>query len=386
MRHLIIVLLCWCVAFNVNADGSVCQQQRCLAVVDAGSTGSRLHIYSYDLDSSNNPVAIHEQWSKKIKPGLATTAPSLSAVNSYLNNLFNGAPKLTIPVYFYATAGMRLVPETKQQLYFQALQQWFESQTQWQLVEAKTITGSEEGILGWLAVNYNLGNFSFDNSLVNVMDVGGASVQVTLPVQDGEKIEKRDLFEVDIYGRHYLLFAHSFLGLGQNVFLQQFLNVNHCFSTGYPLPNGQLGQGDASACQQDISLVMDQMHEVNQIVKPAIANNANHPWYTIGGVASLLESNPISFQNKQFTNQGLLEKADIEACKRQWQDLDAENPNNEYLYGTCLFASYYYALMVDGYGLQPEEIVNYLPSNQGLDWSLGVVLRQKPIPQVRDNA
>ena len=192
MRHLIIVLLCWCVAFNVNADGSVCQQQRCLAVVDAGSTGSRLHIYSYDLDSSNNPVAIHEQWSKKIKPGLATTAPSLSAVNSYLNNLFNGAPKLTIPVYFYATAGMRLVPETKQQLYFQALQQWFESQTQWQLVEAKTITGSEEGILGWLAVNYNLGNFSFDNSLVNVMDVGGASVQVTLPVQDGEKIEKRE--------------------------------------------------------------------------------------------------------------------------------------------------------------------------------------------------
>ncbi len=377
MRQLIGILLCWCVIFIVSAKSDVCQQQRCIAVVDAGSTGSRLHIYSYDLDSNNNPIQINEQWSNKIKPGIATIDPSQLAVKTYLNHLFEGSPKLSIPLYFYATAGMRLVPEAKQRLYFQFLQQWFSLQSQWQLMDAKTITGSEEGMLGWLAVNYKVGHFSSDKPLVNVIDVGGASVQVTLPVQDSEQIDKQDLFDVDVYGRHYVLFAHSFLGLGQNVFLQQFLNVDNCFSNGYPLPNGRLGKGDASSCQQAVSMVMDQMHEVSRIVKSAITSNGNHSWYAIGGVASLLESNPISFQNKQFTNQQLLEKVDTEACKRPWQDLNAENPNNEYVYGTCLFASYYYALMVDGYGIKPEELVSYMPSNQGLDWSLGVVLHQQ---------
>lgn len=378
MRHLIVVFICWCAVFNVNAESVACQQQQCIAVVDAGSTGSRLHIYAYDLDSNNNPTQIHEQWSKKIKPGLATLDPTQESVNTYLNNLFEKAPVQHIPVYFYATGGMRLLSDTKQRSYYQVLQQWFSLQTQWQLMESKTITGGEEGVFGWLAVNYQLGTLSStDTPLVNVMDMGGASVQVTLPVQDDEKIDSHDLFEIEVYGRHLVLFAHSFLGLGQTVLSQQFLDAENCFSYGYPLPGGLFGMGDASSCQQGVSKLINEIHGVDRIIKPAIARNARNAWYAIGGVASLLEGKPIFFENKQFTNQGLLEKADTEACHRQWRDLYAENPNNEYLYGTCLFSSYYYALMVDGYGLQPEELINYIPSGQGLDWSLGVVLHQQ---------
>lgn len=374
MRHLIIVLVCWFVAFNVSAKAVGCQQQYCVAVVDAGSTGSRLHIYAYDLDNNNNPVQIHEQWSKKIKPGFATLDPTQKVVNAYLNTLFDKPPVQNIPVYFYATAGMRLLSDTKQRAYYQALQQWFSKQSQWQLIDSKTITGGEEGVFGWLAVNYQLGALSSNAPLVNVMDMGGASVQVTLPVQDVENIDSHDLFEVDLYGRHLILFAHSFLGLGQTVLSQQFLDAETCFSEGYPLPSGLLGKGDAQLCQQSISKFI-KTHGVDRIVKPAAAKNTNKAWYVMGGLAALLETKPILFE-KKFTNQGLLEKADTEACHRQWQDLNDENPNNEYLYGTCLFSSYYYALMVDGYGLQPEEFVNYIPSKQGLDWSLGVVLHQ----------
>ncbi len=381
MRHFIVVLICWSVVFNVEAASTTCEQQSCVAVVDAGSTGSRLHIYSYDLDSNNNPILIHEQWSKKIKPGFATLDPTQQKIGVYLNDLFDTAPVQNMPVYFYATAGMRLLPDTKQRSYYQALEQWFSSQKQWQLMESKTITGGEEGVYGWLAVNYQLGNLSSSNApLVNVMDMGGASVQVTLPVQDVEKIDSKDLFQVDVYGRHLVLFARSFLGLGQTLLSQQFINSENCFSNGYPLPSGGAGQGDALSCQQDISKFINQTHHVDSAVKPVIARNANNTWYAMGGVASLLDSPPVFFGSRQFTNQALLEKANTEACQRSWQDLLAENQNNDYLYGTCLFSSYYYALMVDGYGLQPEEPVNFIAAGQGLDWSLGVVLHQQHQP------
>ena len=32
--------------------------------------------------------------------------------------------------------------------------------------------------------------------------------------------------------------------------------------------------------------------------------------------------------------------------------------------------------MVDGYGFSPNQEVNYVPSAQNLDWTMGVVLHQ----------
>jgi Golgi nucleoside diphosphatase len=167
MLRLIVVLISCCIFTNVSAERAVCQQQQCIAVVDAGSTGSRLHIYSFDLDSNHNPIQIKEYWSKKIKPGFATLAPNQQVIDDYLNQLFQGSPTQTMPVYFYATGGMRLLPKSKQQPYYQHLQRWFSQQKKWQLIEAKTITGGEEGVLGWLAVNYKLGAFTSNGIRTN---------------------------------------------------------------------------------------------------------------------------------------------------------------------------------------------------------------------------
>ena len=375
MRCLILLLSCMCAVIEVQAASSICQQRHCMAVVDAGSSGSRLHLYAYDLDSKNTPIQIDELWSKKIKPGFSTLEPNQASIDTYLDALFNNAPEQNIPVYFYATAGMRLLSQLKQQQYYQALQRWFGTQTKWQLIASKTITGSEEGVLSWLAVNYQLGAFTAtDKPLASVMDMGGASVQVAFPVQRVENIEQHDLVTLDISGRHLVLFVHSFLGLGQTLLSQQFLDADHCFSTGYQLPSGFLGGGDATSCQHEITKLINGVHEVSRIIKPAITNNVVNSWYAMGGVAALVEDKPFSFENKQFTNQGLLQQADSEVCHQQWQDLSAKYPGNDFLPNYCLFSSYYYALMVDGYGVQPEQIINYIPSGQGSDWSLGVVL------------
>ena len=378
MRRGLFFLMCWCVAANVYADTAACKQRHCIAVVDVGSTGSRLHLFAYDLNNRQYPIAINELWSKKIKPGLATIDPQQEGVNAYLNRLFENVDENNIPIYVYATAGMRLLSEPTQSLYFKALRQWFSTQSHFKLMDAKTITGREEGVLGWLAINYDLGVFNAPTlkSPVGVMDMGGASVQVTFPVEHIEKMNKRDLFNINVDGQQHALFVHSFLGLGQTALSQQFLDVTSCFANGYRLADGSEGQGDALSCQQGITQLINEVHEVKQVVKPVLANNNITSWYAMGSVISLVEDMPFVFEGHRFTNKGLMEQADNEVCHRAWQDLHAQYPDSEYLYGYCLFSAYYYALMINGYGLQPEQPINYMPTSQSSDWALGVVLHQ----------
>ena len=190
MLGMIIPVFFWCFFVNAQIVNATCEHRHCLAVVDAGSTASRLHLYVYDLDSKNNPVQIEELWSKKIKPGFASIEGNQESINAYLNSLFESLPEENLPVYFYATAGMRLLPHPTQELYYRKLQQWFMAQTRWRLIDAKTITGSEEGVFGWLAVNYQLGLLNrTEKPYVGVMDMGGASVQVTFAAQHIDNID-----------------------------------------------------------------------------------------------------------------------------------------------------------------------------------------------------
>ena len=372
------ILLFLFITFSASAENASCTQHHCIAIVDAGSGGSRVHIYAYDVDESNNPVNINELWLNKVKPGFATVDMNQGAIDNYLNSLFVGAPQYNLPVYFYATAGMRLLSQPKQQQYFQFLQQWFAGQSQWTLKDAQTITGSEEGLYGWLAVNYRLGSLTSNNKpLVGVTDMGGASVQIVFPVQNTAAIDKDDLIELDLYGRHLTLFGHSFLGLGQTILSQQFLDTANCFANNYQMPNGTPAQGDATFCQRDVSVLINQVHSANDIVRPALTANPVKFWYTIGGLTTLIDSKPFHFENHQLTSEALLAQGDSEVCHKQWQDLQLQYPGNDYLYGYCLVSSYYYALLVNGYGIPPHEPINYLENSQNIDWTLGVVLHPK---------
>lgn len=360
------------------ATDSSCQQHQCLAVIDAGSTGSRLHIYSYDLDKSKTAINIKELWSKKIKPGLASLEINQATLDAYLNNLFAGATQAQMPVYFYATAGMRLLPKAKQQQFYSLMEKWFVKQSQWQLRHIKTITGTDEGLFGWLAVNYQLGTLAgTEKNSVGVMDMGGASVQIVFPIDKRDSVKNQDVKQVELYGRKITLFVHSFLGLGQTEVSHQFLDSASCFADNYELPTGLPASGDAYSCETEVASLMNAVHHVNQQVQPVLAANHVNNWFVLGGMADLARSEPFHFDNYQYTNQSLLAQADSQVCHQQWPSLNSQYPANEYLYGYCLFSSYYYALMVDGYGMLPEQPVNFQAATQNSDWTLGVVLHQQ---------
>jgi len=374
-RFLVLIASLFLVSTSVFAQPDACNEQSCIAIVDAGSTGSRIHIYAYDNDTTGSPINIIEIWSKKIRPGFATIEANSYTIDAYLNTLFVGSPAANMPLYFYATAGMRLLPPAKQKIYYSEMKKWFANQDKWQLMSAKTITGTQEALYDWLSVNYRLGTLqSVQNRSVGVMDMGGASVQIVFPVKKGQNDEQKTLAEFDLYGQHLALSVHSFLGLGQTEMSHQFLNSSACFPQGFPLPDEEAGQGDAYICENEVASLMNAVHKVDRRIKPLLAENPVDTWYSIGGISNLASSNVFNFDNNQLTSQKLLDQADKHVCHQSWDIVNNQYPNEEFMYEYCLFSAYYYALMVDGYGIQPDETINFLPADQNIDWTIGVVL------------
>lgn len=372
----LVSLLVFFIQVPAQAATENCEQEQCVAVVDVGSTGSRLHIYSYDLDKNNSAVAITERWAKKIKPGLATLEASRESIDAYLNILLADSPKKHLPIYFYATAGMRLLPKPKQQQFHAFVQEWFNNQADWQLINSKTITGSEEGLFGWLSINYQLGNLTKDDASIGVLDMGGASVQVVFPVKNDADISEQNIQKIDVYGHNFTLFVHSFLGLGQTEVSHQFLESPACFITNYEMPTGEFAAGDAYACENEVASLMNAVHRVNNVVQTTLNANPVNDWFVMGGLQDLVKSPPFNISNGEFTSQDLLEKANTDICHQQWSTLNSQYPTNDYLYGYCLFPSYYYALIVDGYGIQPQEKLKYMGANQNSDWTIGVIIKE----------
>lgn len=348
--------------------------RKCIVgVVDVGSTGSRLHVYNYDCEHQTGYAK--EVWSKKINPGLASLEPKQSVIDDYLNKLFEGSPE-QIPVYFYATAGMRLLSYDKQKMYYDAVNHWFDHSA-WKLMAAKTITGREEGVFAWLAVNHEQKTLSGDmHEEVGVMDMGGASVQIVTSVASSDGKNTDDLVHLEVDQKDVTLFVHSFLGLGATLVGQQFLNNPACFPEGYPLPNGFMGHGDAEHCDEAVSQLINNVHAVNSTIQPALAFETPKTWYVLGGLAYLLKEEPFRRDGLDTTNAWLLEQANHTVCQRVWSDLRQDYPDNERLSQSCLMASYYHALMEKGYGLKSEESINLTSNDAETDWTLGVVLHQ----------
>lgn len=369
MRSFFVFLCLIFSALPVFAVEDLCQTQNCIGVVDVGSTGSRLFLYTYDRDEAGYPIHIQEQWSKKVTPGLATLDLQQETIDTYLDELFATPMNSKIPVYVYATAGMRLRSNAKQQAYYRAVEQWFNTHpTPWTLVEAKTITGKEEGVYGWLAVNYKIDSFSDESAeRVGVMDTGGASVQVVFPVSEAITLSSAYSENVTIYGKTYTLYAYSALGLGQTLVAQQFLNHSACYPRDYLLADKEKASGDAFSCVKDIAHLVNDVHHVSEEVSPLVSRKTRD-WYAMGGVTYIARSTLFNF-NDSFMPEQLLQAAQQKACSRSWSEVVADAPNDADM--ACLMGSYYYALMVEGYGISTNDTLNLMPD---AGWTLGVVL------------
>ena len=178
-------------------------------VIDGGSGGSRLHVFRWEPRIFKQiPPAItvptsDEKWTQRIGPGIADLSGSKDLIQDHLIKLLNFAKNTlvglesdfsTYPIFFKATGGMREMPVSAREVVMSQVRHVLSNKTICPFYftndMARVISGEEEAIYSWAAVNFLLGNLipqsigsgtaaaTQSNSTYGTIDLGGASSQI----------------------------------------------------------------------------------------------------------------------------------------------------------------------------------------------------------------
>lgn len=198
-------------------------------MIDAGSTGSRIHIYKFN---NCGPSASYEyEVFKMTKPGLSSYAGSPSDAAKSLDILLDEAVKTVpeslrkcTPVAVKATAGLRMLGATESQAILDAVKARLAEAYPFPLSNEDPVVimdGKDEGVYAWITANYLLNTIRADSPREDqpyaVLDLGGASTQIVFEPQfdNPEKFHEGDhKYELKFGDKTHVLYQHSYLGYG----------------------------------------------------------------------------------------------------------------------------------------------------------------------------
>jgi apyrase len=166
-------------------------------VFDAGSTGSRVHVLKFQKGRTG--LQLLEDTFDSLKPGLGDSGwkdepeRAAASLQPLLEKAIAAVPEGQqgrTPVELRATAGLRLLGDTKAKLILEAVTKVLES-SPFMLVPdgVSVMDGIDEGAYAWLTLNYLLGKTGKPaKDLVGAIDLGGGSVQQAFAVDDSTAV------------------------------------------------------------------------------------------------------------------------------------------------------------------------------------------------------
>ncbi|XP_026141499.1 ectonucleoside triphosphate diphosphohydrolase 6 [Carassius auratus] len=192
---------------------------------DAGSTGTRIHIFKFQIEPNEAPKLAHETF-RAIKPGLSAYADDPEKSKEGLLELLNVA-KDTVPETLWsssplmlrATAGLRLLPGEKATILLDKVREVFsESLFLFRPDSVSIMDGTDEGMSAWITINFLLGVLhGTEAPKVGMLDLGGGSTQITFALQDDKTIQTLPIDYVtsfQMFNISHALYSYSYLGLG----------------------------------------------------------------------------------------------------------------------------------------------------------------------------
>ena len=194
-------------------------------VIDAGSTGSRVHIFKF-LTTSAGALDLQFDKFEQLKPGLSAHAADPQAAAASLKPLLALAQEV-IPAALHAstrvsvgaTAGLRLLPGDSAEQILQAVRALLKTYPfQSSDADVKILTGADEGAFAWLTLNYLLGHLGeHEDKTVAAIDLGGGSVQEAFAMTKEEATAAPHANYTTVMtggGRDYHVYVYSYLGYG----------------------------------------------------------------------------------------------------------------------------------------------------------------------------
>uniref|UniRef100_A0A8C9ZGL9 nucleoside diphosphate phosphatase n=1 Tax=Sander lucioperca TaxID=283035 RepID=A0A8C9ZGL9_SANLU len=193
---------------------------------DAGSTGTRIHIYTFIQSDSELPVLDNEMF-HSIKPGLSAYADSPEMAGHTVRMLLKVAKKTVprlewkrTPLVLRATAGLRLLAAEKAQLLLKQVQHVFDESPF--LVPDNSVSvmnGTNEGNVCPPPTEMFSGHLNAQTKkTVGILDLGGGSTQITFLPKLRKTIESVPVADYvarfDIFNSTFELYTYSYLGNG----------------------------------------------------------------------------------------------------------------------------------------------------------------------------
>lgn len=403
-----------------SPDFSSGNNNKYAVIFDAGSSGSRVHVFCFDQSLDLVPMGHELELFLQKKPGLSAYAKDPAAAANSLSDLLESAvaavPKElrdTTPVRVGATAGLRQLEGDASDRILDAVRDFLKksslkSQADWVTV----LDGNQEGAYQWVTINYLLGNLGKKySSTVGVVDLGGGSVQMAYAISDSEaakapKIsngEESYVQKMYLKGQNYNLYVHSYLRYGLLAARAEILKAgeesgNPCILSGYDgsykygpsvFPASSLSSGSSVSKCREVAI---RALKVNESTCTHMKCTFGGVWNGGGGdgqknlfVASFFfdraaEAGFIdrSLPVAKVSPHDFFEAAE-RACKTSLADAKSvyprvEDGNLPYL---CMDLVYQFTLLVDGFGLDPWQVitlvkqVEYKNSLVEAAWPLG---------------
>ena len=407
---IITVIIVLCVVLtrkkNDNFYGCMC---------DAGSSSTRVSIYTWPKRNSNNIPVISEAGRESISPGMHTRNDNeiKEAMNFLLNackNKINEVSKNKYSLseanfYLKATAGMRSISVEEQNKKLNIIRNAIKgSEFKFEKDDwAKVITGGEEGMFGWITGNY-LNKILFDNEKASKIekrpygsiDLGGYSLEITFYTSEEIKKHKVDLSMSNLV---YSLYSYSFQDYGQDKFNENLLKkiiesqkqegktIKHpCYLNGYTTyyvyDNDNytiIGNNDIEQCRKTVEDLMvintEKDMSMNYTYQPSVPQDTM--FYGISGLYWIAKF--FNLTDDKFHAPKEFLTGSEQFCKKSWEEAKSEyvpKYKEEHMKNYCISGYYVYAFLSKGFKLDENKKLIMFPdkiNNVEVSWTLGAM-------------
>ncbi|CAL8315969.1 unnamed protein product [Merluccius merluccius] len=370
---------------------------------DAGSTGTRIHVYTFIQQGAGLPVLDNEMF-HSVKPGLSAYADSPGTAAHTVRTLLKVAKKTVprlewkrTPVILRATAGFRLLAPDKAQALLRQVAGVFE-ESPFLLPDdgVSVMNGTNEGVLAWITINFLTGHlYANAKNTVGILDLGGGSTQITFLPKLRKTIEGSPgadfVAQFEVFNSSHELYSHSYLGNGLMAArlatlgalgaegLEWRLFSSSCLPSKfseewtfggltYHLRGASDGNGGYKPCYQEVLTVVQGVVHQPLELRDATAFYAFSYYFDRAVDAGLIDG----------AHGGALEVRDFkksakEACSEMAKGGGGVVSSKPFL---CLDLTYITCLLKEGFGfkegtvLQLSKTVNHVEAS----WALGAML------------
>lgn len=346
-------------------------------IVDAGSSGSRLHLFQYE-NNSNIPI-IKDIYTKKNSTPLASFASSPDQAGESLKPLLDDTVKKlsaegikeTIPISVLGTAGMRMLSNDQQKAIYKNVKTYIKNEYTFKVQNTETLSGKMEGLYDWLEVNYLENNFQNNRPTHGSIDMGGASTQIAFETEDLSN--PKDEVSLKINNKTYRIFIKSFLGLGLDqarMSIDTYPLSETCYPLNYPRIPSE-GHFNFETCDSLYSQLIGKYHVADEIINIPL----NQSFVAFSGAFYVYQ-----FFNSLETPDEIFFQTQIKnTCSQSFEQLKQIYPDvpEEYLSAYCAEGVYLQNLFYHAYQLNSSQIqvLNSI-NEQSIDWTLGALLYQ----------